>query len=233
MSLPAMRNLIPSVSLAAAAAMLVALVPARSAAGSDEPMLWAEHFDGKKLDWVDPRGHSAAQITRVYSVQRDASGAFLHARYDGASSDRPPAIDLGRAFVSDPPPLDRVRALRWRWRALHQPRVGDDPWLDVAASLYVVVRAPSFIKNGTGFKFGWLAKPGPAGARQAGLLQVALRSDAPGSEWRTESVDLCAMYRREYGPCEGEHVLYVGVMTDGDGTNSLAEADYADFELVR
>ncbi len=70
-------------------------------------------------------------------------------------------------------------------------------------------------------------------AFSTGLLQIPLRHDPAGQEWHEESVaDLCALYRRAFGPCEGEHVLYVGVMTDADGTHSVAEADYDDFELA-
>ena len=88
------------------------------------------------------------------------------------------------------------------------------------------------MRGARGFKFGWAAKPAPAGTHQVGLLQIELRHDAASVVWRQASVDLCALYRREYGPCEGEFVRYVGVTTDADGTKSVAEGDYADFEIV-
>ena len=34
-----------------------------------------------------------------------------------------------------------------------------------------------------------------------------------------------------YGPCEGPHILYIGVVTDADGTKSIASGSYAGFEL--
>ena len=89
-----------------------------------------------------------------------------------------------------------------------------------------------FFTARVGFKFGWLSKPAPAGERQRGLLEESVRTDAAGPAWYAESVDLCALYQREYAlPCRGEHVLYIGVTTDADGSRSVAEADYADFEL--
>ena len=201
------------------------------AEGSSSAPLWQERFDHDPLGWVDPSRHGARELARVYSVEKAGERCFLHARHDVTTSDPAPAMQYGRTFQRNQAPLDRVSALRWKWRVLQHPAVTRDPWLDVAASVYVVIKVPTVLP-GKGFRFGWLAKPGRSGTKQRGLLQVGLRTDAAGREWRSESVDLCALYRRQFGPCEGQHVLYVGVVTDADGTKSLAEADYADFELL-
>jgi hypothetical protein len=140
-------------------------------------------------------------------------------------------MHFGRAFPHNPVALDKVTRLKWKWRVLRHPAVKADSWQDLAASVYVVVRVPSLLP-GRGFKFGWLSKPGSKHTKQRGLYQIALRGDPAGREWRTESVDLCALYRRYYGACEGQFVRYVGVVTDADGSQSLAQADYADFELL-
>jgi hypothetical protein len=195
-------------------------------------VLWGEHFDHPSLDFIDPEDHGVAQLAKVYAVQRDGGLSFLHATHDGQAKGTPSPMHYGRAFRDDPVPLERVSALRFRWRARVHPNVGDDPLVDLAAGVYVVVHMPTVLGGGRGFKFGWLAKPGSKGTHQAGLLQVALRSDPAGPEWRSESVDLCRLYREEYGACEGQKLIYVGVTTDGDGTKSRAEGDYADFELV-
>src|SRR5262249_7908195 len=148
----------------------------------------------------------AEQLARVYAVRSDEGASFLHAQYDGAQPSRPPAMHYGKAFEERPPPLERVRALRWRWRALRHPTVTRDAWLHLAAGVYVVIRTPSLLFGGRGFKFGWLAKPGEVGTHQHGLLQIALRTEPATREWQSESVDLCGLYRTEYGDCEGEHV---------------------------
>lgn len=212
----------------------------RAAAPADEALadtpqarvVWQERFDRRPLDWVDPVDHGAARLARVYSVQQEGPLSFLRALHDFTASDPPPAMHYGHAFQANPTPLDKVRALRWKWRARRHPSVSADPWLDVAASVYVVIKTPGAIFSGKGFKFGWLARPGPLDTHQRGLLQVGLRAGPPTPDFRAESVDLCALFRKEYGRCEGEKVLYVGVVTDADGTKSVAEADYADFELV-
>jgi hypothetical protein len=170
-------------------------------------------------------------LARVYTVQQEGGDAFLHARHDATAKGAPPALHLGKAFAGLQ--LAEVHRLRWRWRARIQPLAQDDPWVDMAVSLYVVTKAPSLFRKGRGFKFGWLARPGPVQTFQRGLLQVPLRSDPPSVEWKTEEVDICALHRQVFGPCEGEQIMYIGVVTDADGTRSVAEGDYADFELIR
>ena len=221
---------------ACAAVFALAAVPViggREANAGSVPangVLWSEHFDGA-VDWADPESHRASELARVYSIVREGPFAFLHARHDYTVPSPPKAMHFGKTFPDHAIPLERVAAFRWRWRARVQPPVIDDPWLDMAAGIYVVMKAPSLFSKGRGFKFGWLAKPGPAGTKQHGLLQVQVRTDPPSERWASESMNLCELYRRQFGPCEGEHVLYIGVTTDADGTRSVAEGDYADFEL--
>ena len=202
------------------------------ARGDDVRVYWAEHFQRSDFRWDDPMGHGQAQLDRVYAIGREGVSAFLHAKHDATTASPPKAMHYGKAFQTGAPPLDKVLALTWRWRALRHPSVGSDAWEDMSAGVYVIMKTPSLIRSGKGFKFGWLAHAGEAGTHQRGLLQVDLRHDAAGPEWKTEKIDLCALFRKEFGACEGEHVLYVGVVTDADGTKSVAEADYADFQLL-
>jgi hypothetical protein len=192
-------------------------------------ILWGQSFRGA-IDWQDPQERAPRLLGRVYSVQEEGGCSFLHARHDSTASGAPPALHYGKAFTGLA--LRDVRALRWRWRARTQPTIEDDPWQDMAASIYVVTKTPTLLRKGRGFKFGWLARPAPSQTFQRGLLQVALRSDPPSNQWRTEEVDLCALHRRTFGPCENEQIIYIGVLTDADGTKSVAEGDYADFEIV-
>jgi hypothetical protein len=217
-------------AVALAALSLFATTPA-VAQSPHETDFWQESFDHPTLDFVDPFNHNANLLGRVYSVVHEGDESFLHALHDEAGAHLP-AMHYGKAFQTNPPPLDRVRALKWRWRVLRHPSVTTDPWEDVAASVYVIMKTPSMFRGGRGFKFGWLAKPGPDNQTQHGILELPLRHDPAGPEWHSESVDLCALYRAHFGACEGEHVLYVGVVTDADGTKSISEADYDDFELA-
>jgi hypothetical protein len=217
-------------AVALVAASSLAVTPAQAEPGQQD--FWRESFDHPMLDFVDPFHHDSHLLSRVYSVSHEGGESFLHALHDEETGGRTPAMHYGHAFQTNPPPLDRVKALRWRWRVLRHPDVTTDPWADVAASVYVIIKTPTMFHGGKGFKFGWLAKPGPDDELQHGILELPLRHDPAGPEWRSESVDLCALFRRSFGPCEGEHVLYVGVVTDADNTHSIAEGDYDDFELV-
>ncbi|RLB61819.1 MAG: hypothetical protein DRI90_10465, partial [Deltaproteobacteria bacterium] len=112
------------------------------------------------------------------------------------------------------------------------PKITNDPWRDVAASVYVVIRRPGIFSGGRGYKFGWLAKHGPVGTTQRGLRQIERRAEPAITPWRKEAVDLCVLYRAHYGGVEGEHIRYIGVVSDADDTRSVVEADYDDFVLA-
>jgi hypothetical protein len=233
-------------ALAVIAFVALAMVAAEPRIGSATPLalsplpaqlraapgvLWSERFDGP-LDWSDPEHHSRSALALTYSVQHVGGVSYLHARHDAAQPKAPGAMHYGKSFANAPIALERVRLFRWRWRAVVQPNVKDDPWADMATGIYVVMKEPSLFSKGRGFKFGWPAKAAPINSYQRGFLQVPVRIDAPSDQWRNEEVDLCAAYRRAFGPCEGERILYLGVVTDADGTKSIAEGDYADFEIL-
>jgi len=209
-----------------------------SADGAPTP-LWEETFGGSFVvgtTWKDPAKHDISALRQVFSV----GGQVLHARHDGAARDAPPAVHLGHAFVvagTETPnrPLAGACILEWKWRVTHHPAVTSDPWKDVAASIYVVFRTPTLLHGGEGFKFGWLAKAGASGTKQHGILQIERRHDAAlaaNAPMVAERVDLCALYTSNYGDLGAAKLLYVGVVTDGDNTASLAEADYAAFRLT-
>jgi hypothetical protein len=215
------------------AVALTVEVATASAAGPNAA--WQEHFDRPRIDWVDPFNPDASVIARVYSIRTEGTFSFLHARHDFTVPSPPPAVHYGKEFGANGPSLDKVTALKWRWRVTQHPSLAasQDAWVDVAAALYVLIRKPAvFIGSARGFKFGWLSKPWRSGESQHGLIEESVRVDPAGPNWNAESVDLCALYEREYkSTCAGEHVLYVGVVTDADGSKSVSEADYADLEI--
>lgn len=192
--------------------------------------MWRETFDGP-LAWGSPSRHDAQALSRVYSLAAEAGEGFLRARHDATGAGPPPAMHYGHAFTRDAPRLDRTPLLRVRWRVRQHPAAERDPWLDLAASVYVVMKQPSLLSDGRGFKLGWVVASAPIGTRQRGLLQVPVRSDSASEAWKNDEVDLCALYRRTYGACEGQRIVYVGVVTDADGTKSVAEADYGEISL--
>jgi len=206
-----------------------ATVPGRQAT---TVVAWKESFDRPQLDWITPIASQAALVSQVFSLETDLHDHFLHARHDARPlvDSPPPAVHYGKSFAQAPVAVDQVRRLRWKWRVHHHPSSTNDPWRDLAASVYVIVRMPGLLP-GRGFKFGWVSAPAPTDTRQRGIVQIPMRAGLPLDSWVQENVDLCDLYKQHYGPCEGESILYIGVVTDADDTRSEAEADYADFEL--
>lgn len=224
------RRARPLSTLGARAAIFFLVTAAGIPAAPGSKIGWQEKFDKGSLDWADPLKHSPAALASVFTVMHEGPVAYLHARHDRTVLKEPPALHYGKAFAPAVP-LDRIRSLSWRWRALKHPAVGKDPWSDLAASVYVVIRRPELLHGGRGFKFGWTAVPTKPD-HQHGLLETSLRSDPASRDWKHQSVDLCALYRQEYNaPCAGETVEYIGVVTDADNTHSVAEADYAELSL--
>ncbi len=199
-------------------------------------IVWTERFDGAPAGWGSPSLAPPHVIRRVYRPETDGDQGFLHALHDASrSGDRiepPPAVHYGKPFRAQEVSLASACSLSWRWRVLRHPKITNDPWRDVAASVYVVIRRPGILGGGRGYKFAWLAKHGPLGTTQRGLRQIERRAEPAITPWRKEAVDLCVLYRAHYGSIEGEHIRYIGVVSDADDTQSVAEADYDDFVLA-
>ena len=69
-------------------------------------------------------------------------------------------------------------------------------------------------------------------------MQVVVQQGVPPvtGEWRSECVDPLADFRRYFhaGPNESvPHLVGIGVLSDGDGTKTVVESDYADFSVSR
>jgi hypothetical protein len=64
--------------------------------------------------------------------------------------------------------------------------------------------------------------------------EVVLRSGGPTGVWHTETVDPRRDFVRYFGGKleDVPDFVALGVLTDGDATNSKSEADYADFVLL-
>ncbi len=136
---------------------------------------------------------------------------------------------------------ERATRLRWRWRALELPRGGDecrDGKGDSAAVVYVSW------KRGLRYytlKYVWSAV-GQRGAvcdkkRNPFLAQdtVILESGAPIDEWKSVELDLRAEYRKHFEggdqSAEVPDLFGIGLMSDGDQTQSPSSADFAEFRL--
>jgi len=155
-----------------------------------------------------------------------------------------PPRDTVTLFHAIPDGLRRgVRAIRWRWRVHVLPPNGNEcigGRGDSAAAVYVTW------KRGLRWysvKFVWSSEA-PLGATCNKIRNpltaadsVVLRTGAPGDGWVEESVDPDALFREHFeggNPAAGVPELQgIGLMSDGDQTDSISAADYADFALER
>jgi hypothetical protein len=135
-----------------------------------------------------------------------------------------------------------AQRVRWRWRAETLPVNGSECTAgheDSAASVYLTW------KRGLRWytlKYVWSAVDRPGSVchpiRNPFVAQdtVVLESGGPLDVWTTEDIDLKAEFRRHFEDndpnADVPQLLGLGLMTDGDQTNSPSAADYGDFAIA-
>jgi hypothetical protein len=175
--------------------------------------------------------------TNYYSLHDEKPFPFVRASY------RPPFETAVLGYQVPDDERSRVRWLHWKWRALVLPRGGNEcapKKGDSAAVVYVSWRR---MLRWYAVKYVWSAV-GPKGAvcdkkRNPFVAQdtVIIETGGPLNVWRDETLDLDAAFRRHFA--EGDPTadvpdfMGVGIMTDGDQTQSESMADYAQFSLRR
>ena len=170
-----------------------------------------------------------------YKLVEDPAQPFIRAVY------RPPleTVTLG-AEVPDNL-RQRTRRVRWKWRAQVLPKGGNEckgGFGDSAAVVYVSW------KRGLkwySIKYVWSteAEKGRVCDQRRNLFvvqdTVILETGGPVGEWREEEVDPSAEFRARFeggNPNAGvPDLVGLGIMSDGDQTNSISAADYTGFEL--
>jgi hypothetical protein len=131
----------------------------------------------------------------------------------------------------------RVTRVSWRWRVHAFPREANDcgpGFPDSAASVFLAFKAGLKMMV---LKYVW-STTGSVGAtcqstrgwffdRDTTLVEVG----GPLQTWKSFEVDPRTEFARHYGgkPEDVPDFVAIGILTDGDQSNSSAEADYADF----
>jgi len=140
----------------------------------------------------------------------------------------------------------RIKRVQWTWRAQTLPKNGDECVSDRADSAAVVYLS---FKRGLRYytlKYVWSAV-GKVGAvcdtkRNPFVAQdtIILESGGPPAipaAWKSVDIDLAAEYRKHFegGDAKAEvpDFIGVGLMSDGDQTNSDSSAEWGTFTLVR
>jgi hypothetical protein len=130
--------------------------------------------------------------------------------------------------------------LRWRWRVQKFPKNADetiDGRTDSAGAVYVyfettfkqyIIKYVWSVKHEAGFSFR------TADSSIFRKMQVVVREGPPPrtDSWIAESTDPVGDFRKYFGGDDVPPMVGIGLLSDGDGTRSEVEADYADFELA-
>ncbi len=168
-----------------------------------------------------------------YHVVEQAEGAILHGRY------RPPLESVTLGMEMPEALRSKAKRLSWRWRVQAFPIHGNDckPSLgDSAAAVFLT------FKRGLKYyviKYIW-STDAPKGAvcdSRRGMFYardtVVLESGGTLNTWMTEEVDPRAEFLKHFEPkgsmSDVPDFVGIGVMTDGDQTHSIGEADYGFF----
>jgi hypothetical protein len=172
-----------------------------------------------------------------YSVTTEGALTFVRARYV------PPMKTAVLGWQTPEADRRKARKLRWSWRAQTLPVGGDEcvsGKADSAAVIYVTWKR--FVRYYT-IKYVWSAvgqkgkvcdkKRNPFVAQDT----VIVDTGGPLNAWRNVEIDLASEFRNHFenGDPKAEVPDFVGLglMSDGDQTQSESSADYGTFTLIR
>ena len=174
------------------------------------------------------KARGSEEVARVvYKVMAEDGNHFLRAHAEKQDVQ----IGISRSFQPKEFPV-----LQWRWRAKQLPAGGNEQATntnDSAAGVYVVFDSTVFPRV---IKYVWSSTL-PVGSRFTSPVYsrsktVVLQSGpGQGNAWKLETVNFYHDYKELFGEEPGE-VQGIAVLTDSDGTKSIAEADYDDFAVL-
>jgi len=171
-----------------------------------------------------------------YRLVEHPEGAYLHAGY------QPP---YKTALYAYPIPEERRRSvatLRWRWRAVTLPKGGNECEKGKGDSAAVVYLTWRRALRWYTLKYVW-SPEAPKGAvcdskRNPFRAQdtIVVESGGPLGEWRTVELDPDAEFRKHFEDGDPQASVPsfggIGLMTDGDQTQSPSAADYGGFVVT-
>lgn len=170
-----------------------------------------------------------------YRVEEEAGATFVRSRY------RPALETVVLGWAVPEAQRERLKTLRWRWRARTLPKGGDECASgreDSAAVVYVTwKRALRYYT----IKYVWSAvgakgrvcdrKRNPFVAQDT----VIVESGQPLDVWRSTELDLRREFRKHFADGDPEApvpaFVGIGLMSDGDQTQSESSADFGTFVL--
>jgi hypothetical protein len=172
-----------------------------------------------------------------YSIMREADVPFIRAEY------RPPLKTVVLGWQMPEAERQSANKLRWTWRARTLPAGGDECQSGKGDSAAVVYVSWKRTLRYYTLKYVWSAV-GKKGSvcdmkRNPFVAQntVIVASGGPLDTWQTQEIDLKAEFRKHFADGDANadvpDFVGVGIMSDGDQTNSVSSADYGVFTVIR
>jgi hypothetical protein len=178
-----------------------------------------------------------SEALNYYKLKGEDGRVVFHANYFS----HVPTVTLGRKV---PEAAQRNRHLSWAWR-VHTFPVGSDERdggkEDSALAVYLTFGTALHRQS---IKYVWSATLpkgtviGPSSHFFYDIVTVVLEGPGPTEKWKDEQVDVAREWARFYGDNgqtaqDAPPLSGIGILTDGDDTQSHPSADYADFRLSR
>jgi len=171
-----------------------------------------------------------------YTLVSQSPLPYIHAAY------KPPLETMVLGYAIPEGQRESVAHVRWKWRALTLPEGGDECSRDRRDSAAVVYVTWKRALRWYSVKYVWSAV-GPKGAicdrkRNPFVAQdtVIVETASTTSEWRSVDIVPDVEFRNHFEDGDANasvpDLVGVGIMSDGDQTRSVSEADYADFVIV-
>lgn len=172
-------------------------------------------------------------VNYYQTVMDDPSGPMLRARYRFPLETVTLGVEIPDALRS------KVKRVHWRWRVHAFPAGGNECQVgkaDSAANVFIT------FKRGLKYyilKYSWstVGRKGAVCDKKRGLFLVRdtiiLESDGPLNFWANEEIDPKAEFVKHFGGSleDVPDMVGIGILTDGDQTESSSEADYAEFSV--
>lgn len=172
-----------------------------------------------------------AKKWKLYTIQNDETGPFMRADYQQK------AITLHKE-VKDWD-LKTHPYIEWKWRAHTLPtdgHEGESSRNDAAASIYVIWKS-SFVMRVKSIKFTWSSTL-PVDthlSKRLGHDQVHVVDSGVDKlgEWQTHRMNVRDLFLDYFKKDKIETPVAIAILTDADGTDSDAVADYGTIKICK
>jgi hypothetical protein len=151
-----------------------------------------------------------------------------------------PNLKVARLGYKLPKSLLYANKLSWQWRVLTPPSGSDERIKgknDSGAGIYLIFKTGAItyvIKYvfSTIVPVGTIIRKDPLyPLQQMYIVVINTWNSMEKEHWETVTVDICSDFKRLFGSSVCPDLQGIGILTDGDGTNSEVVADYKNFLL--